>query len=110
MKNPIKDNMPKEKLYFSDEDDTFCTSLESRIKYAMLDELDTITLIEAIPDNEGDYIWCNYEGEATEREMCKKAECSFYSSKSGRGICEHRAKLYLHGEKFTFTVPKVYVK
>ncbi len=97
--------MKTKKLYFKSIDDTFCTSLEKHIEEAKLEELKTITLVEAIPDfSNSEYIWCGHQGEIGEREECKKSICEFYSSKSGRGICEHRGKLYQHGEEVTFDV------
>jgi len=55
--------------------------------------------IEAIPDNDNkDFVWCSYYGEVTERQDCKKSMCSHYTSKSGRGVCSNRGKLYKHGE------------
>lgn len=96
-----------EKFYFLDTDDIFCKSLESRLEDAQEEGLSTITLLEAIPDDiTTDFVWCKYKGEVAEKIMCKKAECSFYSSKSGRGVCQHRGKLYLHGNEVTFEVPK----
>ena len=99
--------MKKEKLYFRSIDETFCSALEGFIVDAKNDGLKEITLIEAIPDNDNtDSIWCTHEGEVTERDMCKKAECEFYSSKSGRGKCMHRGNLFNYGEevKFDLTV------
>lgn len=99
--------MSKEKLYFKDVNDTFCTSLKTRLEDARLDGLKKITLIEAIPDDiTSEYVWCTHEGEVSEKDMCRKSECELYSSKSGRGVCEHRGKLYLHGEEVTFDVPQ----
>ena len=100
--------MSKEKLYFRSTDHTFCSSLESHFDDARDEELTEITLFEAIIDNDNsDYIWCSYQGEVGEREECKKSICSFYSSKSGRGVCEHRGKLFLHGEEVKFDVPQL---
>lgn len=97
--------MKTEPLYFSSIDETNCYPLEYHLHDARIEELTEITLVEAIPDNDdSDHIWCTYMGEATERHMCKKAECSYYSSKSGRGKCEHRGNLYLHGEEVNFKV------
>ena len=90
----------KTKLYFKSEDDVRCSPLEDFINEAKCDGLKEITLIEAIPDNDG--IWCLYSGESTERGDCKKSVCSYYESKSGRGICKHRGQLYYHGNKVVF--------
>jgi len=32
--------------------------------------------------------------------------CPAYTSKSGRGVCELRGKLYEHGNEVVFNVPK----
>ena len=99
--------MKKQQLYFKSIDDTFCSSLESNLQDARLDELDKITLIEAVPDHDNpDYIFCGHEGEVEERQECKKSICSFYSSKSGRGVCEHRGRLFQHGNEVEFDVPQ----
>lgn len=100
--------MSKKKiLYFKSIDDTFCEPLNSHLDDAMHEGLDTITLIEAIPDNHNpDYIWCTHEGEVVEREQCKKSICPFYQSKSGRGLCKNRGNLYQHGKEVKFKVPK----
>lgn len=95
----------KEKLYFDSVDDTFCTPLADKIDDARFEGLKEITLVEAIPDTDNpDYIWCGYQGEVGERQECKKAFCSYYESKSGRGKCKHRGSLYRHGDEVTFQV------
>ena len=87
-------------LYFSSNEETMCYDLEYHLHDARLDGLKEIKLIEAIPDNETkDYVWCTEFGEVTERSLCKKSQCEMYKSKSGRGVCEHRGKLYQHGEE-----------
>ncbi len=97
--------MSKEKLYFESINDTSCHDLSDLLNNARIDGLTEVTLVEAIPDNEtSEYVWCTHEGEVTERDMCRKSECSFYSSKSGRGVCESRGKLYLHGNEVTFNL------
>ncbi len=99
--------MVKEKLYFRSVDDTECYNLECHLDDARIEELTKITLIEAIPDDGTlDVVWCTYYGECIDKSECKKTFCSHYSSKSGRGKCEHRGNLYLHGEKVEFDVPK----
>jgi hypothetical protein len=100
--------MAKEKLYFTSIDDTSCYTLFDRLNDARLDGLKKVTLIEAILDNDNpDYIWCGHQGEVGDRQECKKSICSFYSSKSGRGVCKHRGSLYLHGEEVEFDVPQI---
>ncbi|MBG0514073.1 hypothetical protein [Elizabethkingia meningoseptica] len=95
----------KAKLYFQDVDSTFCYPLEDHLKEAKEEGLTNITLVEAIPDNKtSEYIWCSYYGESGEKNECRKTYCSRYSSKSGRGVCQHRGKLYLHGESVEFKV------
>ena len=97
--------MEIEKLYFENIDATMCMPLNIHIEDAKLEGLKSITLVEAIPDNvTTDYIWCTAHSEVSERSECKKSNCSAYSSKSGRGVCSNRGKLYLHGEEVTFNV------
>ena len=99
--------MTKEKLYFESIDDTNCYPLSDRLNDARLEGLEKVTLVEAIPDNGNPYyIWCGYQGEVGERQECKKVICSYYESKSGRGVCRHRGNLYTHGEKIVFDVPQ----
>lgn len=99
--------MDKKKLYFADIDDTTCMSLENHISNHCGDE-DEITLIEAIPDNDNqDYIWCMHYGEVGERDQCKKSECAYYNSKSGRGVCMNRGNLYQHGDEVTFKISEI---
>jgi len=94
-----------DKLYFESIDHTMCQPLEYFLHDAKIEGLEKITLVEAIPDKETkDFIWCTHYGEVTERQECTKSQCPYYSSKSGRGVCEHRGKLYLHGEEVTFNV------
>lgn len=93
------------KLYFKSIDDTHCYSLEDHLLEAAEEELKEVTLVEAIPDDgtEG-YVWCTHHGEVTEKNECKKAFCPKYESKSGRGVCSNRGKLFLHGNEETFLV------
>lgn len=99
--------MTKEKLYFESIDDTSCYPLTDILNDAYTEGLEKVTLVEAIHDNNNpNFIWCSYKGEVGEKQECKKAICSYYSSKSGRGICEHRGNLYKHGEEVVFDVPK----
>lgn len=89
------------KLYFLDIDSTNCYPLEDYTE----EELDDNNreLVEAIPDNDNkDFVWCTYYGEVAQREDCKKSECPYYTSKSGRGVCSNRGKLYKHGETIKF--------
>jgi hypothetical protein len=98
--------MKKPQLYFLNEDDTTCHTLEERINDAAFEGLEEITLLVAVPDNDNpDYIWCGHEASVGERSECKKAHCIYYKSKSGRGVCEHRGNLYSYGEAVKFEVP-----
>lgn len=100
--------MKIKKLYFQSIDHTVCSSLESHFDDARDNELTKIKLIEAIPDKDNpNYIWCAHELEIESRQECKKAICPFYSSKSGRGVCEHRGILHQFGEEVEFDVPNI---
>lgn len=96
--------MSKEKFYFKNEDSTHCYPLTDYINEAKEEGLDDIELIEAIPSPNDDYVWCTYLGDCVDRSECKKSYCEYYSSKSGRGVCEHRGSYFLHGEKVKFKV------
>jgi hypothetical protein len=97
--------MARRKLYFKTIDDTICSPLDSHLADAKADGLAEITLIEAVPDFDNpDFVFCGHYGEVLERSICKKSECLYYASKSNRGTCWHRGKLYSHGEELTFNV------
>ncbi len=107
-KYKMKTKTKTEKLYFKNIDSTTCCSLSDMLDEARCDGLEKITLVEAVPDDgTTDMIWCTHEGECVEKSDCKKSLCSYYSSKSGRGVCENRGSLYLHGEEITFDVPVI---
>lgn len=94
------------KLYFREIDSTNCYLLKDQLNDARLEGLEIVTLVEAIPENENiDLIWCTYHGEVIEKEDCKKSICPYYSSKSGRGKCEHKGNLYGFGDEVKFKVP-----
>ena len=90
--------MKTEKLYFLDSSSEGCYSL-NRFSFETLEEVN-YELYEAIPDdNIKDFIFCSLEGTVGDRETCKKSQCRGYTSKSGRGVCSHRGKLFKKGEK-----------
>lgn len=95
----------KPKLYFANIDSTHCEPIEGLLSDAKLDGLKILTVLEAIPDNgTSEFIWCVQNGECVERHDCKKALCSNYESKSGRGVCGNRGQLYFHGDEVSFNV------
>lgn len=91
--------MKTEKLYFLDTSSEICYSLDT-FSLEELEEVD-YEIYEAIPFNDSNtyYVFCSLDGEITEREFCKKSQCKGYTSKSGRGVCSHRGKLFEFGEK-----------
>ncbi|MFV0587514.1 hypothetical protein [Bacteroides reticulotermitis] len=93
-----------EKLYFRDKDSVFVECLDDLLGQAKQDGLTEVTVLEAIPDDMKDYVWCTYHGDVTERNECRKAMCANYESKSGRGVCSNRGQLFRHGEAVTFKV------
>ena len=93
------------KLYFKSIDDTMCFPLENHIDEARENELSEITLIEAIPDKETKgVIWCKFNAECINKSQCKRVHCMDYTTKTGRGKCDHRGQLYLHGDEVNFKV------
>ena len=93
------------KLYFRDVDSTFTETLQEIIDDARLDGLTEVTVLEAVPDNgTSGHIWCTVSGTCVEQSECRKSQCSDYTSKSGRGRCQNKGYLYLHGEEKTFKV------
>lgn len=97
--------MSKPKLYFRSVDDNTCHSLAYHMDDARDEELQEITLCEAIPDNDNpDYVWCTHYENTEEKNQCRKSFCPAYTSQSGRGKCEHRGNLYTFGEEVIFKV------
>jgi len=97
--------MKIEKLYFKNTDHTVCFSLKKHIEEAEKDGLKQITLVEAVPDTENpNRILCKHSNKVTKKQDCNKSNCSFYSSKSGRGSCENRGIVYRYGNELTFKI------
>lgn len=95
--------MAKDKYYFINEDAESCYPLSFHIELAKHENLETIELIEAIPDFDNpDFIWCSFVGEAGEKTECNKT-CDEYIPVKGKG-CKHKGKLYEYGEKVKFIV------
>lgn len=93
------------KLYFKSIDDVFCYPLEDHLREAKDDGLTEIELVEADPDFDNpNYVWCSYAGATCERSECRKSVCPYYESKSGRGMCANRGRLFQHGETVKFEV------
>ncbi len=90
--------------YFRNVYSTNIETIEDILHDAKLDELTSVTVLEANPDNDtSEYIWCGIY-DCVERCDCKKSLCSSYESKSGRGKCKNKGKLYTHGKEVTFKV------
>lgn len=88
----------KEKMYFLDEGSIICYPLDYFVKEELGDV--DFEIFETLPDfSNPEYIWCSYIGEAGERQECKKSVCSYYESKVGEGVCNHRGRLYTYGSK-----------
>jgi len=94
---------PKEKMYFRDINENICKSLDNHLSDAQYEGLNEIALIEAKPNTDSHYIWCLQYG-AVDRSHCKKDYCKLYESKSGRGVCANRGKLYSYGNEVTFKI------
>lgn len=93
------------KLYFINKDSVICESLEDILDGAKSDGLTEITVLEAEPDKDTlDIIWCTHFLDCVEKSDCAKSLCSHYESKSGRGVCKNKGKLYTHGKEVTFKV------
>lgn len=95
----------EDKMFFSSVDENHCYPLCVHLDNAIDSMEETITLIEAIPagKNTGMH-WCKEFGEVVEHFDCTKAACSSYTSKSGRGVCKNRGKLYEHGAEININV------
>jgi len=96
--------MKKQKLYFRSIEDNNCEPIEGILNDAKFEGLSEVRAIEAIPSDEIDNIWCTHYGEVIDRSDCSKAVCPYYESKSGRGKCSNRGKLYDFGEEVVFKI------
>lgn len=92
------------KFYFDSIDSEICYPLSYYIEGAKFIGLKEITLIEANEVKINGVIWCKVFEGTGEKSECNKKQCELYHSKSGRGVCLHRGKLYEHGEEVTFKV------
>jgi len=88
----------KEQFYFRDDFSENAYPLAHFIEKAKKEGLEEITLFEAIPENNNPhFIYCCYVGEVGDRDECSKSRCDYYKSKSGRGVCRYRGKLFTKG-------------
>ena len=95
----------KVQFYFKDEFSECAHPLAHFIEKAKKEGLAEITLFEAIPENDNPhFIYCCHVGVVGDREECSKSRCEFYESKSGRGVCRYRGKLFTKGERIMFKV------
>lgn len=95
----------KTDYYFKDRDAEFTFPLDHHLREAKAEGLKVVKLIKAEPDNvTTDYIYCREFRDVGEKSECSKKNCASYSSKSGRGVCEKRGKLFLHGEEVEFKI------
>ena len=85
-------------MYFRNEDPEMCETLDSILKDCV--GLNEIAVYEAVLEKDSEYVWCNEFG-LTDRWHCKKSECDYYESKSGRGVCNNRGGLYSVGNPVT---------
>lgn len=98
--------MPKkEEMYFRNIDANICHPLDYFLAEAKEEGLQKITLVRAKKDTETKkFVWCTEHGDVAEKKYCNKTDCPEYSSTSGRGVCRHRGKLYMHGEEVSVNV------
>ena len=97
--------MEKPKFYFENIDSETCYTLDYFMDDAKAQGLKTITVLEAVvEDAMPDYVWCRYSAETSDKQYSNKKLCNTYRSKSGKGKCEFRGKLYSHGDEVTFDV------
>ena len=97
----------KNKLYFRDENSEHPYLLEHHLDDAREDELEEITLFEAVRDTtHSEFIFCKFHDKVLEKENCGRG-CEGYNPSNKRndsGLCLERGKLYTWGEKKTFKV------
>lgn len=95
--------MSEPKLYFRNEDAETCHRLQYHINNAIDDGLEVIELFEAVADKElrKNYVWCTEVQSWENKSECNRS-CRFHEQTEGFRFCDHRGKLYIHGEVFKF--------
>lgn len=93
-----------DKKYFESIESEICYPLSYHIEGAKINGLKEIKLFEANEDKIDGVVWCDLMEATGDKSECNKKQCELYHSKSGRGVCSHRGKLYEHGEEVTFKV------
>lgn len=96
--------MAEDKKYFESTESETCWPLKGHIENAKFQGLKEVTLIEANEVKIEGVIWCKLIEATVDKSECNKKQCASYHSKSGRGVCQDRGKLYEHGEEVTFKV------
>jgi hypothetical protein len=95
----------KYKFYFGSKDDEYCHTLEALIAEAKQNGEKEIEVYEAVPDHsQTDFFFCTSLEEVVDHEECKKSECEYYESKSGRGVCMYRRLCSTAGKKITVKI------
>lgn len=96
--------MRKPKFYFRNADAEICYTLEYHLSNAKDEKITTIDLYVAIPDKDPHIFFCKAVQQCAETGCCG-SHCEQYKPKNGKsGMCLHKGRCYLHGEKVTFKV------
>jgi len=93
-----------EKYYFENEDAEVCYPLSYFTDRAKESGLKEISILEAVPDfRNKEFVWCGWDDSCTYMSDCKKSVCSAWTKGKGN-MCDHRGKLYAHGDSVTIKI------
>lgn len=88
------------KRYFENEDAENCFT-EDYFQDKMVEyHVDEMVVLEAVPSNEKEFIYCVEYGEVGEASECGRELCEKYKPRNGKnGCCRFRRTMYEHGEE-----------
>ena len=92
------------KLYFRQDEDEFCTTIEAHKEYMRENDITELTIYQAKRTTGTGYFWCTHFHEVGEvGEGCGK-ECEAYSPRNGKnGRCRYSGYLYETDKKRILT-------
>jgi hypothetical protein len=94
------------KLYFYNEGDEICVSIESIKEMMIDDELTEKTVSEAVIDPDKSYFWCTETGDAglSDEGTCGKY-CEYYKPRNGKsGVCLFHRRCRTPGKEITVKI------
>lgn len=89
----------KNKFYFLNQDSENCFSKEYFLNYAKENNLQELTLFEAVKEKVQGFFYCKELESAGEEGSCGKI-CEGYAPKNGKsGMCKHKTNFHTPGKK-----------